>query len=283
MKRNQVNQQWDPGEETRNTNIPEFQEQFFTPDLSTFDQSQLIEVIQNENHPRKEEITKKLRNRNDDIQNIVENTQQNQATHNQSLQTAAILQNDIENFSNEAIRNREDYFNFRSEIIMTDEFLRKEIFDLAMKFCMTDVKIIFEKYNLNFSDIFKANQHRQGLEINNRFSALLLDPETRENQSKEEIEEENYIYNLRNFVFQTESKMDGGNQFRNSGNYNPQEMQKLEQSLRNFANFQNTIANYPSRMNRIDERLDNQDDRLNRMDSSMQTVIANQNRNSARA
>ena len=152
MKKNQVNQQWDPGEssETRNTNNPESQDQTITPDPSIFDQSHLIEAIQNENHPMKHEITKELQNRNDDIQNIVDTTKQNEATHNQSLQTAAILQIDIEKFSSEAVSNREEFYNFRNEIIMTDEILRKEIFNMAISLNMDDVKNLFLKSNLIF-------------------------------------------------------------------------------------------------------------------------------------
>ena len=47
MKKNQVNQQWDPGEssETRNTNNPEFQDQTFTPDPSIFDQYHLSFLV----------------------------------------------------------------------------------------------------------------------------------------------------------------------------------------------------------------------------------------------
>ena len=68
---------------------------------------------------------------------------------------------------------------------------------------------------------------------------------------------------------------------RGEENAEQEEMQCLEESIRNFATFQQTVANYPARMDSIDNRLDNQDQRMNRMDESMRIVIAQNNKNSS--
>ena len=64
-------------------------------------------------------------------------------------------------------------------------------------------------------------------------------------------------------------------------NQEQEEMQRLEESIRNFATFQQTVASYPARMDSINSRLDNQDQRMNRMDENMKIVIAQNQKNSS--